>query len=167
MSETNQEVAELKLFSQLKGYFYDSGDVYRPFSGSALWGYEEEIQKAMKENWIQKQPAGLAEYLSDPVLKGKIISLHPAVEEYLCSLWGVLVVKSREALSEKEVQALKREWYGQMTDGWGEGFAQDEIACGEGCRLYVDFGCIYNDGIRTEQELKAPLEKREAFQMGM
>lgn len=167
MNDKKQEAVEIKLFSPLRGYFYDSEDDYRPFVGSGLLGYMEEIQEAICENLQDEQPSGLAKYLSDAKLKRKIISLQPAVEEYLYSLWGVLVVNSREELTEEEIHGLMREWYGQITDGWGEEFVQRKIECLEGCRLYVDFGCIGIDSIRTEQELKAPLKKTEAFHMEM
>lgn len=80
--------------------------------------------------------------------------MHPAVEVWNYCLWGVLQVECREALSPEETERLKSQWYGQMTDGWGEGFVQQDIECEEGCRLCVDFGAASRNRIRTEQELK-------------
>ena len=83
-------------------------------------------------------------------------------------------MECREELSPEETERLKSEWYGQMADGWGEGFVQQDIECEEECRLCVDFGAASRNRIRTEQELKGiqaadqnqPVEQ-ESPRMGM
>ena len=91
--------------------------------------------------------------------------MHPAVEVWDYRLWGVLKVGCREALSLEETERLKQEWYGQMTDGWGEGFVQRAIECEEGCRLCVDFGAASRDRIQTEEELKG-IQTTEQLESG-
>ena len=122
--------------------------------GYALSGYDWTIKKALEKDWIQESRAGLAEYLDEGPLKEKVVSMHPAVEVWNYCLWGVLKVECREELSPEETERLKSEWYGQMADGWGEGFVQQDIECEEGCRLCVDFGAASRNRIQTEQELK-------------
>ena len=165
---------KMRLYSPLVGAFYDSEDHCTSMDGYALGGYDWTIRKALEKDWIQKSRAGLAEYLDEGPLKEKVISMHPAVEVWNYCLWGVLQVECREALSPEETERLKSQWYGQMTDGWGEGFVQQDIECEEECRLCVDFGAASRNRIRTEQELKGiraadqsqPMEQ-ESPRMGM
>lgn len=147
-------LVRMRLYIPLVGGFYDSEDHYMSMDGCALRGYDWTIKKALEKDWIQERRAGLAEYLDEGSLKEKVVSMHPAVEVWDDRLWGVLKVECREALSPEETERLKQEWYGQMADGWGEGFVQREIECEEGCRLCVDFGAASRDRIQTEQELK-------------
>lgn len=153
-SREKKEPVKMRLYSPLMGIFYDSEDNDTTFDGYALKGYDRSIKEAVKQDWIAESRAGLAEYLEEGPLKEKIVRMHPAVDAWNYCLWGVLEVECREALSPEETEQLKREWYGQMTDGWGEGFVQQEIECEEGCKLFVDFGAAARNRIRTEQELK-------------
>lgn len=79
----------------------------------------------------------------------------PFVEDWGERLCGVLEIKSSETLSEQGLIYLQEEWRGQLTDGWGEGFAQREIKVGHGRSLYVDF-CAGSSipQLYLEQELK-------------
>lgn len=166
--------AGMRLYSPLVGAFYDSEDHCTSMDGYALSGYDWTIKKALEKDWIQESRAGLAEYLDEGPLKEKIVSMHPVVEVWNYCLWGVLKVECREELSLEETERLKSEWYGQMADGWGEGFVQQDIECEEGCRLCVDFGAASRNRIQTEQELKGiraadqnqPVEQ-ESPRMGM
>lgn len=153
-NEETKEPVKLRLYSPLMGMFYDGDDGYTTFDGHALKGYERTIRKAVENDWIAEQEAGLAEYLDEGPLKEKIIRMCPAVDVWEYSLWGVLEVECREELSPEETERLKSEWYGQMADGWGEGFVQREIESEEGCRLFVDFAAAARNRIRTERELK-------------
>lgn len=58
-------------------------------------------------------------------------------------------------------ETLKDEWHGQMTDGWGESFAQEAVDCDEGGSLYVDYMDTKRSGIKTEQELKGITQGQE------
>ncbi len=162
----------VRLFSPLKGWFYDAEGYCTELSGGALYGYDREIQKALGEDWIQREEGGLAKYLPEGPLKEKVARMYPSIDIWLCSAWGVLTVECTQELLAEEVRELKQEWLGQMNDGWGEGFAQQGIDCGFGSRLYVDFDTFSQDKIRTEQELKVGRHQElpigeEAPKMGM
>lgn len=166
-SREKKEPVKIRLYSPLMGIFYDSEDNDTTFDGYALKGYDRSIKEAVKQDWIAESRAGLAEYLEEGPLKEKIVRMHPAVDAWNYCLWGVLEVECREALSPEETEQLKREWYGQMTDGWGEGFVQQEIECEEGCKLFVDFGAAARNRIRTEQELKGIRAEEQVQTSGM
>ena len=117
--------------------------------------YETQILELIQREHLDHEgQRGLALYLDNQLLARKICSMHPTVEVWHGELWGVLEIKSRGTLSEKELEAVKEYWQGQESDGWGEGFEQREIQTLEG-ELYVSF---WNSGddffIKTEEELK-------------
>ncbi len=149
-----KEPVKMRLYSPLVGAFYDSEDHCTSMDGYALRGYDWRIKKALENDLTEEGRPGLAKYLDEGPLKEKVISMHPAVEVWDYCLWGVLEVECREELSPMETERLKSEWYGQMADGWGEGFVQRDIDCEEECRLCVDFGAASRNRIQTEQELK-------------
>ena len=153
-NKETKEPVRMRLYSPLVGGFYDSEDYYTSMDGYALSGYDWTIRKALEEELLEEGRPGLAVYLDEGPLKEKVLSMRPAVEIWNYRLWGVLEAECREELSPEETEELKREWYGQMADGWGEGFVQQDIECEEGCRLCVDFGAAARNRIQTEQELK-------------
>lgn len=71
----------------------------------------------MGEEEIRLSAYGMAEYLDNLLLKKRIISMFPTVEEYREDLWGVLEVRSYGELLPKEWEAIKEEWSGQISDG--------------------------------------------------
>ena len=86
--------------------------------------------------------------------------MRPTVERYQYNLWGVLEIKSYGELNPEELEVIKREWAGQVYDGWGEGFSQEGIECESDCDLYVYFGHS-KFRIQTEQELKGIVPEQE------
>lgn len=167
LERIQKEPVKTCLYSPLCGAFYGSGGGYEFFHNYQLKGYGKEIQETIKKNWVQGCKGGLAESLQNARLKERIVSMYPKVEAWGCSLWGVLEVESRGKLEPEELECLKDEWYGQMTDGWGEGFVQEAVDCGYGCELYVDFGTGGRAGIKTEQELKGDVKQEQAAPFGM
>lgn len=136
------------------------------WDGYTLVPYQETIRKALSREcrWLGK--SGLAEFLTNVLLKRKIVSMTPGVEEWNGRLWGVLEVESHGTLSEREVQEVMEEWNGQCKDGFGEGFSQREIRIREGL-LYVHFcGNLWNFKIQTEQELKGEVKEIHKMQLG-
>jgi hypothetical protein len=64
------------------------------------------------------------------------------------------------------LEALKSEWCGQESDGWGEGAEQRPIRTSKG-ELYVSFWSSNSDFfIKTEEELKSAPEQRWGLRMG-
>ncbi len=161
MGSVEKGITELKLYSPLSGRFFDSEDCGRALNRITLSGYKREIQDALGKDEILQSEKGLAEYIQPPSLKERIISMHPGVEVWSYGMWSVLTVKCRGALSGGELETLKDEWHGQMTDGWGESFSQEAVDCDEGCCLYVDYVDTKRSSIKTEQELKGITEEQE------
>lgn len=156
----NEGIVETRLYSGLIGEVVESEEYCKSLNANDLWGYEHTIREALQNDWIREHETGLAEFLEIGSLKDKIISMYPSVEVWDYRLWGVLEVKSRGELTPEETAVIKREWRGQMTDGWGEGFVQDGMDCGERCSLYVDFGAPSWRGVFTEQELKGSVQEQ-------
>ena len=150
----------MKLFSPVIGYCYYKDEVWNysdrsvDLSQEELCEHVQEIREAIQRYNEDFSERGLAEYLDEGPLASKIISMVPGIEEWQGKLWGVLDVKCKERLSEEELADLIREWEGQESDGWGEGFEQQKIEIYE-AELYVNF---WNSGreffIKTEEELK-------------
>ncbi|MFR4438402.1 MAG: hypothetical protein ACLT46_00465 [Hungatella sp.] len=124
----------LRLFSPLTAIRYPRYD-WEDLNGEGeellpaeLCSYQKEIRDQIaKEQLPEEGDRGLAEYLNDEGLKEKIYSMNPTVEVWRGELWGVLEVECRGELSKKELEEVKEYWEGQESDGWGEGFEQQEI----------------------------------------
>lgn len=143
----SDERQTIRFFSPLTAYCYgkyrsNGKTEYEEYPVSwdsySLVPYQETIRKALKREcgWMGK--SGLAEFLSNVLLKRKIVSMTPGVEEWNRRLWGVLEIESHGTLSKRELQEVMEEWKGQCQDGFGEGFSQSEIRIREGM-LYVHF----------------------------
>lgn len=151
----------IKLFSPLYAHLYERsewGDLENEpvdMSADELCAYQDEILKAIeREHSDTEGDHGLAVYLDDAMLKRKVYSMKPTVEEWNGRLWGVLEVQSYGPLSRSNLYAVIQEWSGQESDGWGEGFEQREIEVDSG-GLCVSFWNYDRDFfIKTEQELK-------------
>ena len=154
-----------RLFSRLAGAIHYMGEEEARLSAYGMAGYEEEIRKGLEDNEIHELERGLAEYLDNLLLKKRIISMFPTVEKYRDDLWGVLEVRSHGELLPKEWEAIKEEWSGQISDGWGETFEQEEIDIGDGYTLCVQF-CNFETHIQMEQELKGQAEEQQGLQIG-
>ena len=154
-----------RLFSRLAGAIHYMGEEEARLSAYGMAGYEEEIRKGLEDNEIHELERGLAEYLDNLLLKKRIISMFPTVEKYRDDLWGVLEVRNHGELLPKEWEAIKEEWSGQISDGWGETFEQEEIDIGDGYTLCVQF-CNFETHIQMEQELKGQAEEQQGLQIG-
>ena len=156
MKERRNDIIEkqeitLKLYSPLTGDFYkNDGDEYgwnngvadypTLFSGVDMAYYEESIQKAVKQRGSD-DGGNLMLYFDEersPGVKEKVLSAIPSVEIRGDELMGCTTVKLREPLTEPEMQDLQDYLKGQFSDGWGEGFEQQEIQTSDGV-LYVHF----------------------------
>lgn len=157
------EIHTLRLYSLAGGQCYkkyrhkgktEYSDCAVSLDSWYLTRYQKEIQMALQKYSGSLPERGLAEYMDNILLKRKVISMIPKIEEWDQKLWGVLEVKSHGELSERELQEVKKAWRGQCSDGFGEGFCQKEIRTREGL-LSVELACdIWGTEFKTEQELK-------------
>ena len=151
----------IKLFSPLYAHLYERsewGDLENEpvdMSADELCAYQDEILKAIEcEQLDEEGDRGLAVYLDNALLKRKVYSMKPTVEDWNGRLWGVLKVQSYGPLSQSDLTEIIEEWSGQESDGWGEGFEQREIKVDSG-ELCVSFWASDKSFfIKTEQELK-------------
>lgn len=172
------EIHTLRLYSLAGGQCYkkyrhkgktEYSDFAVPLDAWYLTRYQKEIQMALQKYSGYLPERGLADYMDSILLKRKVISMIPKIEEWDQKLWGVLEVKSHGELSEGELQEVKKEWRGQCSDGFGEGFFQKEIRTREGL-LNADLACnLLSIEFKTEQELKGgdPEQMREMQLGGM
>lgn len=133
-----------------------SDDSFRSFDDSVLFKYvnsvdpDKEIEKMVAADFEELGPEGLAQYISD-----KEIDLQNSVESIVANfnaekqqLFVTCTLKpgvdpedliSYEDNVEHTVEdALKDYIDGQLSDGWGEGFEQQEIEMGTAY-------CVYNE----------------------
>ena len=107
------------------------------FSGVDIAYYEESIQEAVEQR-SSDDGGNLMLYFDEgenPGVKEKVLSAIPSVEIRGVELMGCTTVKLRESLTGPEMQDYLK---GQFSDGWGEGFEQQEIQTSDGV-LYVHF----------------------------
>ena len=98
--------------------------------------YEDSIREA-----IEQYTGNLMSYFYNqrsPGIKEKVLSAIPSVEIRGGELMGCTTVVLKEPLTEEEMEDLQDYLKGQFSDGWGEGFEQQEIQTGDGV-LYVHF----------------------------
>jgi hypothetical protein len=103
-------------------------------------------------------------FKGNQAVEKKVFSAFPAVELYDGALYGILECRFTEPLTSDELKILKEYWLGQMSDGWGEDFEQQEIHTGSG-ELYVSFwNADPHYRIITEWELKGMEDVEEIKQ---
>ena len=140
-----------KLYSPLEFYLHDPREEERSGEYGTADLYDEQykisqfdaaeyadaIELAIRRDRDHMDKTrGLAEYLDEP-LAGKVVSLFPEFEDYGGLYVCVANITLSEPLTPDEMGELKQWWSGQLSDGWGEGFEQREIAVGNGDELYV------------------------------
>ena len=134
------------------------------FSGVDMAYYEESIREAVEQR-DSDDGGNLMPYFDEdrnPSVKKKVLSAVPTVEIRDGELMGCTTVKLKEPLTEAEMQDLQDYLKGQFSDGWGEGFEQQEIQTGDGV-LYVhfaeepfDFTVEQVQGTETSKEQPVP-----------
>ena len=164
----------LKLYSPLTGDFYKNdvdeygwnngvADYPALFSGVDMAYYKESIREAVEQR--DNDDGNLMLYFDEernPGLKEKVLNAVPTVEIRDGELMGCTTVKLKEPLTEAEMQDLQDYLKGQFSDGWGDGFEQQEIQTGDGV-LYVhfaeepfDFTVEQVQGTETSKEQPVP-----------
>lgn len=148
----------MRIFLPLTIFIYPqyncSEDERENISSREAVAYEDQILAAIaKENRHFENDRGLAEYIHDEALKGKVYSLIPSVEVVDGELWGVMTAGLKEPLSGEETAELLNFVTGQASDGYGEGFEQRPIKTPDG-EIYVSFWNHENYSLKLEQDMK-------------
>ena len=133
--------------------------------------YEESIREAVEQR-DSDDGGNLMPYFDEdrnPGVRKKVLSAVPTVEIRDGELMGCTKVKLKEPLTEAEMQDLQDYLKGQFSDGWGEGFEQQEIQTGDGV-LYVHFAeepfdFIVEQVQGTETSKEQPVPKRPKMKL--
>ena len=139
------DLVTTRLFSPVQGEFFEEddwgnmGETPSVLDGRDLMQYASAIQERInEEDWSHEGDRGLAVYLDNQLLKQRVVSMFPGIEEVNGCLYGTMTVVSRGGLLPQELGTVMESWSGQASDGWGEGFEQREFQ-EEGGILYVRF----------------------------
>lgn len=160
---------ELKLYFPISAEYYSRnqwgelvGDPVE-LTSSDLTRHLGAIQQTLQENQLpEERERGLMHWYreTDP-LSWKVKSAFFDVELHDGQLWGVADCQLLDPLEGDELNHLTTYLAGQASDGWGEGFEQQEIHVGRGL-LYVHLW----DGQNWEMSATEP-EQKESPGMGM
>ena len=152
------EPASLKFYMPLTADFYprdewgDMSEEGEPWDGQTLLHYEDRILALVKNRREGEQERGLMHWYGEQnSLDAKVRSAVFTVEARDGRLWGVAECRVAGELTPSELEELKDYISGQASDGWGEGFEQQEIPL-DGGELYVHLWNSEDWSIRTEQE---------------
>ena len=113
------------------------------FDGADLIPYVSEIQEKIAEysrvGHEDDKTDNLMDYFDgSAAIKEKVLSAVPSVKEADGVLYGCTILELKEYLETEELSELCEYLTGQYSDGWGEGFEQQEIQV-DGGELYVHF----------------------------
>ena len=126
------------------------------FSGVDMVYYEDRIRDAIDQR-NSADGGNLMLYFDERrnhEVKAKVLSAIPSVEIRNGELTGCTTVRLEAPLTETEMEDLQDYLKGQFSDGWGEGFEQQEIRTGDGV-LYVHF---WEEPFEFEVEAVHPAE---------
>lgn len=152
------EQTNLKLYMPLRGELFEENEYgwdEEPYllDGQELSGYENTIALALKRyGRIEETERGLMNwYDKADRINEKVQSAKFEVEYREGQLWGVARCQVYGTLQPEELETLKEYLTGQASDGWGEGFEQQDIRV-EGGVLNVHLWSYKNWSIQTEEE---------------
>lgn len=130
--------------------------------------FEDEILEAIEENALpEESERGLMKYYGDTdSVNAKVKRYNFSVEVVGDELMGVVTAELNAPLNDRELGMLKETISGQASDGWGEGFEQREIKCGDR-DVYVSFWQSKNWSLQTAEELGISEPKQEISMGGI
>jgi len=172
--EQKQELTPLKMYMPLHCSFYTYNryggleDEPETLGGRESLEYADNILAAMERyRDPEERERGLMHYYHEKDTVNDIVhSAEFSVEKHDGSLWGIIKAELKGELDAPGVQTLKDYLTGQASDGWGEGFEQQDIKVQDG----VMNAHLWNWGndwqIMTESEFARRHEQAQAPQMG-
>lgn len=161
--EAPMEQLELKLYMPLKAVTYDVENDYgyteksydsEEISSHELTKYQVEILKAIEKRRLPcEEQRGMMKYYSKcDSVNAKVSKYEFTVEEVRGDLMGVAVLTLNDDLTDNELELIKNEISGQASDGYGEGFEQNEIQTDDRA-IYVSFWNSEDWSLKTAEEL--------------
>lgn len=123
-----------------------------------------KIEEALEA--YQTRDICMAQYVGNHSgLKDKLSFVEWNVEEVRGTLYGRIDCHITQELTPEEIESLRDAVCGQNSDGFGEGFEQQEIEIDEG-DLYVSFwNCGDNYFLETEDEFYDRIEQNSGMSM--
>ena len=153
----------IKLYMPLTAHRYERdewgylSDDEMPLSDREILNEENAIVAALVRNRSpEESERGIMHwYHEKDTVNDKVKSVVFTAEPVRGKLWGVAECRVVGSLTPTELETLKEYVTGQASDGWGEGFEQQEIRTEDG-DMYVHLWNWDNWYIKTEEECFAP-----------
>ena len=143
------------------------------FEGADLTEYASVIQEKIAEysrvGHDDDKTDNLMDYFDGrAAIKEKVVSAVPSVKEADGVLYGCTTLELKEYLETEELSELCVYLTGQYSDGWGEGFEQQEIQV-DGGEIYVHFwqpkDYLFEQAKPEAQKNQEPEKKRPKMQL--